>query len=78
MGILSFKCILCHEESQPKLVNDIVKGDKKNALKVVSCPSCSHIQLHPPLYSLQHYNQDDQVNFVIHDYGTPLERIIET
>jgi len=44
---------------------------------VVSCPNCSHFQLFPPLYSLQHYNQDDQVNFVVHDYGTPLERIIE-
>src|SRR5690606_26485564 len=72
-----FKCVLCNSEGNPKLVSNTVKGDREKALTVVSCPNCSHFQLFPPLYSLQHYNQDDQVNFVVHDYGTPLERIIE-
>jgi 2-polyprenyl-3-methyl-5-hydroxy-6-metoxy-1,4-benzoquinol methylase len=44
---------------------------------VLDCGSCGHRQLHPPYYTLEHYHQDDQVNFVVHDYGTPMERIIE-
>lgn len=77
MNSIDFKCVICEDTKTPKRINDTVKGDKKNALKVFACAQCGHIQLHPPLYSLQYYNQDDQVNFVVHDYGTPLERLIE-
>lgn len=77
MEKIDFQCILCKNSAQPKQISNIVKGDKEKALKVVSCSNCGHNQLFPPLYSLQYYNQDNQVNFVVHDYGTPMERLIE-
>jgi 2-polyprenyl-3-methyl-5-hydroxy-6-metoxy-1,4-benzoquinol methylase len=59
------------------LVRDTVKGDAHKMLKVVRCAACGHWQLAPPLYSIDHYKEDGQVNFVVHDYGTPIEKIVE-
>jgi 2-polyprenyl-3-methyl-5-hydroxy-6-metoxy-1,4-benzoquinol methylase/DNA-directed RNA polymerase subunit RPC12/RpoP len=77
MSNKDFKCILCNNNSMPNQVSNYVKGDLEKALRVVACSNCGHKQLFPPLYSLQYYNQDNQVNFVVHDYGTPMERLIE-
>jgi 2-polyprenyl-3-methyl-5-hydroxy-6-metoxy-1,4-benzoquinol methylase len=72
-----FSCIICATDRQPSLVQAEVKGDTRKMLRVVKCPNCGHIQLEPPTYSLSHYQQDKQVGFVIHDYGTPIEKIVE-
>jgi 2-polyprenyl-3-methyl-5-hydroxy-6-metoxy-1,4-benzoquinol methylase len=72
-----FKCVLCASTSTPTPVLDRVKGDPHNMLKVVRCTVCGHSQLNPPNYSIDHYKEDGQVNFVVHDYGTPLEKVVE-
>lgn len=72
-----FSCILCAEQSSPWIIQHKVKGDHHEMLKVVCCSSCGHLQLNPPMYSIDYYNEDEQVNFVVHDYGTPLEKILE-
>lgn len=72
-----FSCILCGEQSPPQIIQNKVKGDRHEVLKVVRCPNCSHLQLNPPMYSIDYYNEDEQVNFVVHDYGTPLEKILD-
>ena len=72
-----FGCVLCASEIQPDPVQDRVKGDEHNMLKVVRCAVCGHCQLNPPTYSIDHYKEDGQVSFVVHDYGTPLEKIVE-
>ena len=72
-----FECVLCASASPPALVHDRVKGDQHGALKVVRCSTCGHSQLNPPSYSIDHYKEDGQVNFVVHDYGTPIEKIVE-
>jgi 2-polyprenyl-3-methyl-5-hydroxy-6-metoxy-1,4-benzoquinol methylase len=74
---LNFSCALCNETSTPTIIQTAVKGDANGVLKVVRCPSCGHLQLNPPTYSLDYYNEDEQVNFVVHDYGTPIEKIVE-
>ena len=72
-----FGCVLCTSELPPGPVQDRVKGDAHNMLKVVRCAVCGHCQLNPPTYSIDHYKEDGQVNFVVHDYGTPIEKIVE-
>jgi 2-polyprenyl-3-methyl-5-hydroxy-6-metoxy-1,4-benzoquinol methylase len=72
-----FTCIICKSDELPSLVEAEVKGDTQKKLRVVQCPNCGHIQLDPPAYSLNHYQQDKQVGFVIHDYGTPIEKLVE-
>jgi 2-polyprenyl-3-methyl-5-hydroxy-6-metoxy-1,4-benzoquinol methylase len=72
-----FECVLCSSASPPATVQDLVKGDQHNMLKVVRCSVCGHCQLSPPTYSIDHYKEDGQVNFVVHDYGTPIEKIVE-
>ncbi len=72
-----FNCIICKSDALPPLVETEVKGDTQKKLRVVQCPSCGHIQLDPPAYSLNHYQQDKQVGFVIHDHGTPIEKLVE-
>lgn len=72
-----FRCVICLSSCTPIKVHDFVKGDRDNRLKVVRCTICGHHQLFPPNYSIDHYNEDGQVNFVVHDYGTPIEKIIE-
>ena len=72
-----FECVLCASTSTPTWVHDRVKGDQHNMLKVVRCTACGHYQLNPPNYSLDHYKEGGQVNFVVHDYGTPFEKIVE-
>lgn len=74
---LEFSCILCAETTTPVIVQASVKGDSNGRLTVVRCPCCGHIQLNPPAYSLDHYNEDKQVDFIVHDYGTPIEKIVE-
>lgn len=58
-------------------LHDSVKGDRHGKLKVVRCATCGHCQLNPPTYSLDHYKEDGQIQFVVHDYGTPIEKIVE-
>ncbi len=72
-----FSCILCGENSLPSIVQHSVKGDRHGVLQVVRCRNCGHFQLNPPMYSIDYYNEDEQVNFVVHDYGTPIEKIVE-
>jgi len=74
---ITFNCVICADESAPTLVQKSVKGDQHNMLKVVRCTTCGHYQLNPPNYSIDHYKEDGQVNFVVHDYGTPIEKIVE-
>ena len=74
---LDFMCVLCGETSLPSIVQNTVKGDLNERLCVVRCPTCGHLQLNPPTYSIDYYNEDEQVNFVVHDYGTPIEKIVE-
>lgn len=72
-----FRCVLCASDHAPKPLQKNVKGDIHNSVEVVRCRSCGHIQLDPPTYSLEFYKEDGQVNFVVHDYGTPIEKIVE-
>ena len=72
-----FHCVICADKGVPTLVQEAVKGDQNNMLKVVRCASCGHYQLSPPNYSIDHYKEDGQVNFVVHDNGTPIEKIVE-
>lgn len=72
-----FRCVLCESQVQPDAVQDRVKGDQHGVLKVVRCAVCGHFQLNPPTYSIDHYKEDGQVSFVVHDYGTPIEKIVE-
>lgn len=72
-----FSCVICADEGVPSLVQEAVKGDQHNVLKVTRCTVCGHCQLNPPNYSIDHYKEDGQVNFVVHDYGTPIEKIVE-
>ena len=74
---LQQSCVLCGSRSPTVPVHDKVKGDSQGALRVVRCVDCGHIQLDPPTYSLDHYKEDGQVNFVVHDYGTPIEKVME-
>jgi 2-polyprenyl-3-methyl-5-hydroxy-6-metoxy-1,4-benzoquinol methylase len=75
--VKQFGCVVCTNQAVPTLVHDQVKGDQHNQLKVVRCSVCGHYQLNPPSYSIDHYKEDGQVNFVVHDYGTPIEKIVE-
>ena len=70
-------CILCGSASPTVPVHDKVKGDSLGVIRVVRCGDCGHVQLSPPTYSLEHYKEDGQVNFVVHDYGTPIEKVME-
>lgn len=71
-----FSCILCGGAAG-RLVTDTVLGDRNGALKVVECGVCTHVQLSPPSYSLDFYREDGQVNFIVHNFGTPLEKLVE-
>jgi 2-polyprenyl-3-methyl-5-hydroxy-6-metoxy-1,4-benzoquinol methylase len=77
IAIEKFACLICASQSAPASVHDQIKGDQHGKLRVVRCSSCGHCQLNPPNYSIDHYKEDGQVNFVVHDYGTPLEKIVE-
>lgn len=72
-----FMCIVCGATSFSEVVQKYVKGDVNRIMQVVRCALCGHIQLNPPNYSLDFYKEDGQVNFVVHDYGTPIEKIVE-
>lgn len=73
----SFRCIICGALGVPREVSATVKGDRNGALHVVECPACLQVQVDPPEYSLDFYNEDGQVNFVVHNYGTPIEKIFD-
>ncbi|GAB5560423.1 MAG: hypothetical protein SynsKO_20700 [Synoicihabitans sp.] len=60
-----------------KTLNQEVLGDSSGHLKIVECLTCGHIQLNPPSYSLDYYEEDGQVNAVIQHYGTPFEKLVE-
>lgn len=72
-----FCCVLCGSAAAPHVVLPEIKGDRHGALQAVRCAVCAHHQLSPPAYSIDHYKEDGQINFVVHDYGTPLEKIVE-
>lgn len=74
---MELNCIVCGSVFFPHVIESTVKGDLDSKLSVVRCGVCGHLQLNPPTYSIDHYNEDGQVNFVVHDYGTPLEKIVE-
>lgn len=73
----SFSCLLCKGTRSYATITAKVKGDASNALKVVKCESCGHVQLNPPAYSAALYNEDGQVNNAIHTFGTPFDKIVE-
>ena len=60
-----FACLICASQSAPTSVHDQIKGDQHGKLRVVRCSSCGHCQLNPPNYSIDHYKEDGQVNFVV-------------
>lgn len=72
-----FQCLLCASEGPPRVVQDDVTGDPEGRLKAVQCLACSHVQLSPPSYCLDHYQDDGQVNFVTSHYGTPIETLFD-
>lgn len=72
-----FECIVCASGAPAAPVQDIVKGDKSGTLRIVRCSNCGHVQLNPPDYSLEFYDEDGQVNFVVQNYGTPMTKIFE-
>lgn len=74
---ITFHCVICTDAGVPTLVQETVKGDQHNMVCVVRCSTCGHYQLFPPNYSIDHYKEDGQVNFVVHDYGTPIAKIVE-
>lgn len=76
-AVTAFVCVMCGSAQAPALVQATVKGDPHQQLQVVRCAVCGHCQLNPPSYSIDHYKEDGQVNFVVHDYGTPMEKIVE-
>lgn len=73
----SFRCLLCATAETPHLVQAGVTGDPVGALQAVQCLVCSHVQLSPPAYSLDLYDEDGQVAFVVGHYGTPIEKLYE-
>jgi len=73
----SFRCLLCATAEAPHLVQAEVTGDPAGALRAVQCLVCSHVQLSPPAYSLDLYDEDGQVAFVVGHYGTPIEKLFE-
>lgn len=73
----SFQCLLCANDGAPGIVQSEVTGDPNGMLRAVQCLSCSHVQLSPPSYDLDHYRDDGQVNFVTSHYGTPIETLFE-
>ncbi len=72
-----FTCIVCTATNEPAIVSRKIKGDLNLGLEAVQCPSCGHLQLSPHSYSIEHYHQDGQTKFVLHDYGTPIEKIVK-
>lgn len=72
-----FRCLLCGDKGSAHLVQEHVTGDVGGKLRAVQCLQCSHVQLSPPTYDLELYQQDGQVNFVVGHYGTPIETLFE-
>ena len=72
-----FRCILCGDLRPPRTVTRDVKHDARGALRVVACDTCGHVQLFPPDYALDFYEEDGQVAAVVRDYGTPMETLFE-
>lgn len=70
-----FCCLLCASEDRPQLVQAEIKADSSGRLRAVRCTVCSHVQLSPPSYNLDLYENDGQVNFVMDHYGTPIETL---
>jgi 2-polyprenyl-3-methyl-5-hydroxy-6-metoxy-1,4-benzoquinol methylase len=76
--VLPLLCVICDAvEPTFDVVSDYVKGDPSGVLTTVRCPSCSHVQLHPPIYDLSLYERDGQVASVIAGYGTPISKLLE-
>ncbi len=73
----AFRCLLCGNTQPPGMVCDTVKHDPKGQLRAVECGACGHVQLSPPDYHLDFYEDDGQVSAVVKDYGTPMEKIFE-
>jgi 2-polyprenyl-3-methyl-5-hydroxy-6-metoxy-1,4-benzoquinol methylase len=73
----AFRCVLCDSDDRPALVQAEIAGDADGRLRAVRCLACSHVQLSPPSYDLDLYQQDGQVAFVIGQYGTPIETVFE-
>jgi 2-polyprenyl-3-methyl-5-hydroxy-6-metoxy-1,4-benzoquinol methylase len=74
---MNFYCVICADSNEPVLIHEKVNGDSNGLLSVVRCSSCGHCQLNPPQYDIEHYQEDGQINFVVHGYGTPIEKIVE-
>lgn len=74
-GMTDFRCLLCGDTAAPHLLQSEVKGDRAGKLKAVQCLACSHVQLSPPAYDLDFYEDDGQVRNVVESYGTPLDTI---
>lgn len=72
-----FSCLLCGDTATPHLVQDAVKGDAAGKLKAVQCLACSHVQLSPPAYDLDFYEEDGQIRNVVESFGTPLDKIFD-
>jgi len=72
-----FHCLLCGDAAAPHLVQREVTGDETGRLRAVKCRACDHVQLSPPAYSLDFYEDDGQVNFVVDTYGTSIATIFD-
>lgn len=70
------RCILCENATIAAVLTDTVKGDPNGHLRVVSCARCGHVQLDPPTYDLEFYEDDSQVGNVVEIYGTPVETLL--
>ncbi len=70
-------CVLCEEPREVADLSQKVLGDKDDRFKIVRCNTCGHVQLSPPGYSLDYYEEDGQVNAVIEHYGTSFNKLID-
>lgn len=77
MSMHIFRCVLCGGGPNATVVHSKIKGDEAGRFEAVSCDICGHIQLNPPEYSLDFYEEDGQVNAVVRNYGTPMSVLVE-
>ncbi|SCW66962.1 Methyltransferase domain-containing protein [Sphingobium faniae] len=66
----SFTCVLCGSANDGDIVQEKINGDAIGEMVAISCPDCRHVQLFPPQYDMAYYDNDDQINNVVKQYGT--------
>lgn len=76
-GSEKYKCLICEGTSFER-IHSPVRGDKTGSSFIAQCKKCSHRQLHPKIYEIEHYLNDSQVNEAIEAYGTSKESYIDS